>query len=275
MELDKKLTDSPRFRFGKNWDDFLKSITAEHLDESAKSLQGLLEVSDLDGKTFLDIGSGSGLFSLSAVRMGAEVVSFDYDNDSVECAVKLRSKYFPEGARWKILQGSILSRQFVESLGSFDICYAWGVLHHTGCLWQAIFNAQLPVRPGGTLIIAIYNDQGIASSVWTTIKKYYCKSGLWRASITSVFYPIFFLSGLLSDLIRLRNPAARYADHKRKHRGMSLVHDWKDWLGGYPYEVATPARVEAFVENLGFKLLKTIGPTYGFGNNQFVFRRLT
>jgi len=274
MELDNKLTGTPRFRFGKNWDDFLKSITAEHLDESAKSLRGLLEVNDLQGQRFLDIGSGSGLFSLSAMQMGAEVVSFDYDNDSVECAVKLKTEYFPQSMQWKILQGSILNRQFVESLGSFDICYAWGVLHHTGSLWQAIFNAQLAVRPGGTLVIAIYNDEGIVSSAWAIIKKHYCKGGLWRVLITSLFYPIFFFSGFAADLIRLKNPAARYADHKRKHRGMSLIHDWKDWLGGYPYEVATPARVQAFLENLDFKLLKTIRPAYGFGNNQFVFRRI-
>jgi 2-polyprenyl-6-hydroxyphenyl methylase/3-demethylubiquinone-9 3-methyltransferase len=274
MDIDDKLTDTPRFQFGKNWDDFLNSITEEHLAESEKSLRELLDVNDLKGKRFLDIGSGSGLFSLSAMRMGAEVVSFDYDKHSVACAVKLKTRHFPQSNGWKIQQGSILSREFVESLGAFDVCYAWGVLHHTGNLWQAIFNAQLPVKTGGTFVIAIYNDEGIVSSAWHIIKRNYCKGGLRKVLLTSIFYPIFFLSGLVGDLIRLRNPAARYADHKRKHRGMSLIHDWKDWLGGYPYEVATPERIEAFLENLGFRLLRKIPPAYGFGNYQFAFRRV-
>src|ERR1043165_10019844 len=115
MEVDTKLTDTPRFQFGRNWDDFLQSITDEHVSESEKSLRELLEINDLNGQRFLDIGSGSGLFSLSAMQMGAEVVSFDYDSESVECAIKLRSEYFPQSMQWKILQGSILNRQFVES----------------------------------------------------------------------------------------------------------------------------------------------------------------
>ena len=274
MNLDDKPTDTPRFEFGRNWDDFLKSITPQHLDEAARSLRRLLDLDDLEGQRFLDIGSGSGLFSLSAIRMGAEVVSFDYDRHSVECAIKLKGEYFPRSAHWTILQGSILSRKFIESLGKFDICYAWGVLHHTGSLWQALFNAQIPVKVGGRLVVAIYNDEGIVSSAWAIIKRCYCRGGIHRALLSFAFYPIFLLSGLAADLVRFKNPAARYVDHKRKHRGMSLVHDWKDWLGGYPYEVATPARVEAFLRNCGFELLKTIEPAYGFGNNQFVFRRV-
>jgi 2-polyprenyl-6-hydroxyphenyl methylase/3-demethylubiquinone-9 3-methyltransferase len=272
MELDNKLTDA-RFEFGKNWDDFLKGVTEEHLSESEKSLKDLLGVETLAGQRFLDIGSGSGLFSLSAMRLGADVVSFDYDHHSVQCAVKLKARYFPQSTKWKILQGSILDRQFVEALGTFDVCYSWGVLHHTGNLWQAIFNAHIPVKPGGTLVIAIYNDEGMVSAMWTIIKRMYCRGGLRRALVTSVFYPLFFLAGLFSDLIHLKNPATRYAEHKRMHRGMSLTHDWKDWLGGYPYEVATPERLEAFLQNLGFRLVKTIRPVYGFGNNQLVFKR--
>ena len=41
---------------------------------------------------------------------------------------------------------------------------------------------------------------------------------------------------------------------------MSLVHDWKDWLGGYPYEVASRERMATYMENLGFELVKTLEP---------------
>jgi SAM-dependent methyltransferase len=272
MELDEKLTDA-RFEFGKNWDDFLKGMSDEHLAEAEKSLKELLGTETLTGQRFLDIGSGSGVFSLSAMRLGADVVSFDYDKNSVQCALKLKSQYFPQSAKWTVLQGSILDRLFVETLGKFDVCYSWGVLHHTGNLWQAVYNAQLPVKPGGTLVIAVYNDEGLVSAIWAIIKRTYCKGGFRRALMTSIFYPLFFFAGLLADVVHLRNPAARYTEHKRKHRGMSLMHDWKDWLGGYPYEAATPGRMIAFLENLGFELRKQVTPVYGFGNNQFVFYR--
>ena len=35
-------------------------------------------------------------------------------------------------AHWRIAQGSVLDKAYMESLGTFDIVYSWGVLHHTG-----------------------------------------------------------------------------------------------------------------------------------------------
>lgn len=265
-------TQKERFPFGENWTNFLKILSESHILEAKNALEIFLGETDLKNKKFLDIGSGSGLHSLVARRMGAHVVSFDYDAQSVACTKELRSRYFSEDSAWEISQGSILDRKFIESLGKFDISYSWGVLHHTDALWQALYNAQLPVASNGVLFIAIYNDQGIISSVWRIIKRTYCSGWLGRFIMGSIFYPIFFLIGLLADLLRLRNPATRYVEHK-KYRGMSLVHDWRDWLGGYPFEVATPERIIEFYKNLGFDLIRLSLTGHGFGNNQFLFQR--
>ena len=261
------------FPFGENWSDFLQILSDEHILEAEKSLRTFLGDADLKGKTLLDIGSGSGLHSLVARKMGAEVFSFDYDAQSVACTRELKSRYFSNDPLWKIEQGSILDKGFVDGLGEFDIAYAWGVLHHTGVLWQALYNAQLPVREGGLLFVAIYNDQGLISALWKIVKRTYCSGWLGRALMSAIFYPIFFLSGLLIDILHLRNPAARYREHK-KYRGMSLLHDWRDWLGGYPFEPAEPARIISFYKNLGFELVKLLPTGHGFGNNQFLFRRV-
>jgi len=266
-------TGKERFPFGENWSDFLRILSDEHIFEAEKALCAFLGDINLKGKRFLDIGSGSGLHSLVARKMGAEVVSFDYDLQSVICTRELKSRYFSNDQLWKIEQGSILDREFLDSLGDFDIAYAWGVLHHTGVLWQALYNAQLPVREGGLLFVAIYNDQGIISAIWKIIKRFYCSGWLGRTLMSAVFYPIFFLSGLLIDIVRLRNPAARYREHK-KYRGMSLVHDWRDWLGGYPFEPAEAVRIISYYKNLGFELVHLLPTTHGFGNNQFLFRRV-
>jgi 2-polyprenyl-6-hydroxyphenyl methylase/3-demethylubiquinone-9 3-methyltransferase len=262
------------FPFGENWRNFLRILSDDHIREAENALGAFLGTDDLHGKRFLDIGSGSGLHSLAAHRMGAAVHSFDYDPQSVACTAELRSRFFSKEREWTIQQGSILDDEYIRQLGTFDVCYAWGVLHHTGALWQALYNAQLPVCPGGLLFVAVYNDQGLLSTFWKNIKRIYCSGRAGRAIMSTFFYPVFFLAGIVIDLLRLRNPAARYREHK-KYRGMSLVHDWRDWLGGYPFEPAQPQKIIDFYKNLGFELVRFQPTGHGFGNNQFLFRRIS
>src|SRR5437868_5120896 len=130
-----------RFEFGENWRRFLEQLTAERIADAEQSLRNVLELPDLEGRTFLDIGSGSGLFSLAARRLGARVFSFDYDPQSVACSLELRRRYFDGDPDWRIEEGSALDRDYIASLGQFDIVYSWGVLHHTGAMWNALGNA--------------------------------------------------------------------------------------------------------------------------------------
>jgi 2-polyprenyl-6-hydroxyphenyl methylase/3-demethylubiquinone-9 3-methyltransferase len=158
----------------------------------------------------------------------------------------------------------------MQSIGKFDVVYSWGVLHHTGDMWQALANAAIPVANGGKLVIAIYNDQGRKSRWWRIVKRWYCNSLAAKILLISVFFPYFFCAGLAVDVLRGRNPVRRYQDYK-KTRGMSVVTDWFDWLGGYPFEVAKPEEIFHFYKARGYTLnrLKTCGG--GLGNNEFVF----
>jgi 2-polyprenyl-3-methyl-5-hydroxy-6-metoxy-1,4-benzoquinol methylase len=115
-----------RFRFGENWLQFARNLKEPQIHEAVRSLQDLLNVNDLSGKSFLDIGSGSGLFSLAAHRLGADVHSFDYDLQSVESTKILRDKYRSVSAKWVVERGSILSPEYLSQLGSFDVVYSWG-----------------------------------------------------------------------------------------------------------------------------------------------------
>src|ERR1700685_2678380 len=110
-----------RFAFGENWQRFLSVLDDSRILEAEDSLRQMLQVQDLSGKRFLDLGCGSGLFSLAARRLGARVFSLDFDPHSVACASELRRRYFPDDEDWQIEEGSALDAAYLESLGRFDI----------------------------------------------------------------------------------------------------------------------------------------------------------
>ncbi len=258
------------FEFGKNWRRFLSCINKTRIVEAERSIKMMLEVKNLDGLSFLDIGSGSGLFSLAARRLGARVLSFDYDPDSVKCTMELKRRYLQNDTGWTIEHGSVLDEMYIRSLGSFDIVYAWGVLHHTGNMKMALTNVTLPVEKGGKLWLAIYNDQGFRSRFWRSIKQYYCSGRAYKIAVLLAFFPYFFMRGFFVDLIRLRNPIQRYSLYC-KSRGMSPFRDWIDWLGGYPFEVAKPEEIFDFYRKRIFQLLRLKTCGGGLGNNEYVF----
>jgi 2-polyprenyl-6-hydroxyphenyl methylase/3-demethylubiquinone-9 3-methyltransferase len=259
-----------RFEFGRNWRKFLWAIDEERIREAERSLAEMLEPTILRGVRFLDVGSGSGLFSLAARRLGAKVHSFDYDPESVDCTRELKNRYCPGDDEWIIEAGSVLDKQYLESIGKFELVYAWGVLHHTGSMWAALENVLARVAENGRLFTAIYNNQGWKSVIWRGVKKTWCSGCLGRAAVGSVFIPLFALAEVSKNLLSGRNPLRLCG---RKARGMSKVHDWIDWLGGYPFEVATPEEVTAFCRDRGFSLEKLVSAGKRLGNNQYVFMR--
>ena len=165
-----------RFAFGKNWQRFLRVLNDERILEAETSLRNMLQVEDLQGKSFIDIGSGSGLFSLAAMRLGAaRVHSFHDDSNSVACTQELRRRYFQQAGNWTIEQGSVLDSDYLDRLGKFDVVYSWGTAH-TGNIVVGARNATRPVAPRGKLFIALYNHQDLYSNVWTAIKVRYSRS---------------------------------------------------------------------------------------------------
>lgn len=275
MATGTSLDPKERFSFGKNWANFLHNLTEDKIVEAENSLKKNLNIDSLKGKTFLDIGSGSGLFSLAAFRLGAKVSSFDYDQDSVNCAKFLREKYANNDALWDIQQGSVLDKDFLKSYKPADVLYSWGVLHHTGHMHKAFENVAKLVKNDGSLFIAIYNDQGGASKRWLWIKKkyVYSKSAFFR-NILCLYTAIRQWSlTCIKDTLKSGNPFKTWFSYGKNNRGMSPWHDIVDWTGGYPFEVATPEAVFYFFKEKGFSLemLKTCAG--GLGCNEFVFKK--
>jgi len=266
--------EADRFAFGRNWLRFLTVLDEERIQRAEVSLLSMLKERTLEGRRFLDIGSGSGLFSLAARRLGASVHSFDLDPESVRCALELRRRYFPADAHWRIEQGSALDRSYLASLGQFDVVYSWGVLHHTGRMYDALENAILPVAARGKLFVAIYNDLGTRTERWRIIKRTYNR-------LPRMLRPAFTAMAAAPNEVKafagacLRGDGLGYLQSWSAvgERGMSRWRDIVDWVGGYPYEAATPEQIFDFYEARGFRLVTLKCGGVGLGCNEFVLIR--
>ena len=261
-----------RFSFGDNWREFLSLVDEDRIASAEQSVVDMLGCSDLAGCRFLDVGSGSGLFSLAARNLGAVVTSFDYDPSSVECTRQLKRRYHPDAEEWTITEGSALDEDFIRGLGTFDVVYSWGVLHHTGDMWRAIDVVQRAVADGGRIFLSIYNDQGRSSRMWLKVKKKYVESGPVAQGLLVAGTNALFKGRVLPFRLygRLRGSKPENAP---RARGMDAQRDLIDWVGGYPFEVAKPEDIFRFFRDRGFTLdeLTTCGG--GLGCNQFVLTK--
>ena len=276
------------FAFGANWRRFLDRVDEDRIAAATASVRDLLGLEAderLDGASFLDAGCGSGLFSLAAHRLGAAVRSFDFDPQSVACTHELQRRFAQPDA-WTVSEGSVLDREFLATLGTFDRVYSWGVLHHTGAMWDAVDAVADCVRPEGDLAIALYNEQGRPSRRWRGIKAgYQTLPAFLRTPYVAAVGAGYFgwrALGKIGDTLAAplergesseRRAALSEAISRRDPRGMSRWHDLVDWVGGWPYETATPGETVAFLATRGFSLkrLSTVGGNHGC--NEFVFVR--
>lgn len=268
-----------RFAFGQNWKGFIEnSFTAERLAVAKNKLLETLQLPSLEGKSFLDVGCGSGIHSLAALEAGAaRIVSFDYDPDSVGTTTSLR-KMAGSPAHWEIQQGSVLDRSFMAALGKFDIVYSWGVLHHTGHMWDAVRNAGIPVAADGALFIALYSYttyqnlelSGYPSPEgWLDIKQRYNRAAAGQKRIMEWQYvlgPRWYLPWVAAiNFLRFKRSEADYI----KSRGMEIWTDVRDWLGGWPMEFVNELDLLRFAKSeLKLDIVEMI---CGEGNTEFVF----
>jgi SAM-dependent methyltransferase len=256
------------FSFGRNWQKYLSRLDDTRLAHAQESLVESLGVPDLSGLTFIDAGCGSGIFSLSALRLGAlRVTSVDIDPGSIECARRLRERETDKD-RWVIRQGSLLRPEFIDALEPADVVYSWGVLHHTGAMWTAIDHSMRLVKPGGRLCLALYREPRRVKAHLALKRSY--------NQLPSAIRPI--LCGLYYGMLVARNSFAgratpiRYVtEYGRNSRGMSLWRDVEDWLGGLPCEFATPEGVESFASDHGFDLEGTVIAPPG-ANSEYLLR---
>ena len=258
------------YEFGKNWADFAARLSESSIAEAEKGMVKLLHADELVGRTFLDIGCGSGLHSLAALRLGVRsVMATDIDPDSVETTRTVLSRY-AGSSNWSVRVQSVFDLRPDQT---YDVVYSWGVLHHTGDMHRAIRSAAALVAPAGLMCLALYRKTPLCG-LWKVEKRVYTSGPEW---LRWVFEKIFLGAVHLRFWMSGRNYKSFNDDYVR-NRGMSYETDMRDWLGGYPYESISEAATLKLFEELGFDSVRRFcvppGPgVFGSGCDEYVFRR--
>ena len=268
-----KFDQSTHFEFGKNWAEYSKNIGEEEITDARYELARLLASESLEGKTFLDIGCGSGIHSLAALLMGAtDVRAIDLDPDSVSTTRSVLETHWDRD-NYQVEQTNIFDTS-PDLFPTFDVVYSWGVLHHTGDMWGAIEKAASFVRPGGMLAIAIYRKTPLCG-FWKKEKRLFTNGGpIVRGILTTTYMAI----KILRDIVRLKNPLKKILHYREGTRGMRWKSDVVDWLGGYPYESASLDEIRGFLEPSGFRLTQSFKTkaewgVFGSGCAEYLFQR--
>jgi len=264
-----------RFMFGKNWKSFSERIDNSRIQKSEIHLQERFARENFNGLRFLDIGSGSGMFSLAAINLGAsEVEAFDYDANSVSTTKSVINDWAKPTStqKIKIYQGDVLSDSINQSIQNSDLIYSWGVLHHTGKMETCIRKVLKQMKPGAFFVLAIYNDEGIPSKRWTFLKMLYVRVFVLRPILLFWAWYRFWGSWQIRQWLKGESPWHYWTDYAENSRAMSAWHDLKDWAGGYPFEVATPDVIRGWVKEMGCSVEKE-WLVSGIANNEFLIKK--
>ena len=273
MNKNDLLKAESHFKFGENWKAFSEHINEERIEEAKKSLIKFFGKTGLKGKTFLDIGCGSGLFSLAALLLGAkEILAVDIDKDSVATTKKVLDTFAPK-AKYQCKVISVFDLD-PKKHGTFDVVYSWGVLHHTGDMYTAMKKAFAMAKKEGTLAIALYTKTPLCGA-WKVEKRFYAHAPcILQAFIRGLYYVAYTLKKTLSGKNMLT-----FVKNYKSLRGMSFSYDAHDWLGGYPYESISPQEMKTFLEKEGLKISKTfLCPPpklglFGTGCSEYILKR--
>jgi 2-polyprenyl-6-hydroxyphenyl methylase/3-demethylubiquinone-9 3-methyltransferase len=261
-----------RFSFGKNWENYSELVDFERIHKAKIHLQIRFRLKNFEGN-FIDIGSGSGVFSAAASQLGAKVYAFDYDEASVKTTKKILSIH---GVATNVVSceiGDVLSDEFTNKVANFEYIYSWGVLHHTGDMWKALDAVAQNAKSNSRFVVSIYNDLGRETDLWAKLKEIYVNHLISRPFIVAYAWYRFWSKQQLKNLILGQDPFKSWREYSIDSRGMSAWYDLIDWAGGFPYERAKIEKVVNFMEERGWQTLE-VWPNEGIGCNEFLFQKI-
>lgn len=262
------------YAFGDSWSGLAKLVGEDHIEGARQGLLRLLPEASFKGRTFLDIGCGSGLDALAAARLGARhVLAIDADQKNVAAAEALLARH-GGGVPWTVRCAEVFDLD-PRRHGRYDIVYSWGVLHRTGSVADAVAKAASLVATGGHLAVALYRPTRL-DPFWVAEKRWYAQADQGTQRLVRAVH-----IGLLRMRLTLAGRGVKLQSAGYDPRGRDLRRAVQDWLGRFPYESIAAAEVESLLAEQGLEMVQEFAVSrskrplglLGSGCDEYVYRR--
>jgi SAM-dependent methyltransferase len=121
----------------------------------------------LDGKRTLEVGCGSGFAVQLFAEAGADATAVDLTPWAVETT---RRRLAAFGLEADVREGDGEHLPFEDA--SFDVVFSWGVIHHSSDMAQALSELVRVLKPGGTLVLMVYNRHSLFYGVYKAFQRF-------------------------------------------------------------------------------------------------------
>jgi SAM-dependent methyltransferase len=122
----------------------------------APPFSGLIDFGALAGRDVLEVGCGSGVHAKLLARAGANVTAIDLTPTAVELT---RKRLELAGLDARVLEAD--AEQLPFEVGSFDLVWSWGVVHHSRDTDRVLAEVARVLRPGGRFSLMVYHRTSI------------------------------------------------------------------------------------------------------------------
>jgi ubiquinone/menaquinone biosynthesis C-methylase UbiE len=241
--------------------DFYDVVWTEYLPEyGASEKHWLLFYSseEVRGKNVLDAGCGTGIFSLIFARNGAaQVTGIDISPGSLGTAESLKRKFGLANARFE--RQDMLHLPYPDS--AFDIVWAWGTVHHTTDPLGAVAELMRVLKPGGSILLAIYKKTRVTwvhEAIRKTLIRTPCRSWNFMAKVMAFFgAPIVFF----------------FKKREKSRKGEKLSELILDWYFVPIRHHYRPDEIRAFLEGRGYRIENYLAHSGRFdSSSNFIYK---
>ena len=213
---------------------------------------------EVKGNAVLDSGCGTGIFSIIFAKNGAgQVTGIDISPGSLGTAESLKQKFGLTNARFE--QQDMLHLPYADA--SFDIVWAWGTVHHTTDPLGAIDGLIRVLKPGGSILLAIYKKTKV-TWIHEIIRR------------TLIKTPRFSWNFLAKVMAFFGTPIVWVFKRREKARkGESLSELILDWYFVPIRHYYKPDQIKTYLEGKGFTIENYLAHSGRFNSSSnFIFK---
>jgi ubiquinone/menaquinone biosynthesis C-methylase UbiE len=240
---------------------FYDVVWTEYLpeyDETEKHWKIFFTSEEVAGRSVLDAGCGTGIFSIIFANQGAgRVTGIDISEGSLGTARGLKEKFGLDSAEF--MKQDMLDLPFADA--SFDIVWAWGTVHHTTDPFQAIDQLIRVLKPGGALLLAVYTRTRL-TFIHEIIRKTLVRTPRRSWTCLSKVMALFLAPVVLF-----------FKKREKSRKGEKLEELILDWYFVPIRHYYRPEEIRKYLEDKGFAIEKFLPASGRFDStSNFIFK---